>query len=151
MAEEEETNARTKKSLEDAERNVDRIMLSIRALEREISSEEEAQRGFNLAERTQRIQENYTNMRGSMTSYFNHISGALPLLMILSGRADNMRLRELMPVLLGTVAQFQNGENVRFWPKARSSLRWLRRDRTSTENLMTSSSRNCRIRNGTSP
>lgn len=42
---------------------------SVRSLEQQIEQERNAQRGYNLAERTQRIQQNYAQLRQMMSAY----------------------------------------------------------------------------------
>lgn len=112
MEAEELKNSHLKRELDTLTDKCQNLTTAVRALEREVQTERATQQNFNLAERTQRMQENYTNLRGTMTTYYDQIRNSLPLLMLMAGQGDNMRLRDLIPVLMGTMGEFQNGEQV---------------------------------------
>lgn len=86
------------------------MVSSINVLEEQIEREKLAQREFNLAERTERIQNHYSNLRSSITNYYDQISSALPLLMLL-GRG-NANLSDLMPILAASMGELGTGDNV---------------------------------------
>lgn len=114
MEAEELKNSKLKRELDGLTEKCNTLQTNIRTLENQIERERETQRNFNIQERTERIQANYTNMRGTMTNYYNQIRNAMPLLMLLSGQTDNLRLGDLIPILTGTMEEFQNGEQVPF-------------------------------------
>ena len=110
LEEEEKKNNKLKKDLEKLNEKSLKLAETIRNLETQVEIERVSQRNFNLAERTQRIQNHYTNLRGTMTSYYDQISNALPLLMVLGN--GNGRLADIIPLLMGTIGEFNTGEAV---------------------------------------
>jgi len=105
-------NSKLKRELDGLTDKCSTLQTSIRTLERQIDQERAAQQNFNLEERTQRMQANYANMRGTMANYYNQIRTSLPLLMLLSGQNDNLGIRALIPALLGGIGDLQNGEQL---------------------------------------
>lgn len=110
LADEEKKNSRLKRDLDVLTEKSQRLGETVRNLEAQVERERQAQRSFNLAERTQRIQNHYTQLRSTMSNYYDQISGALPLLMLLSN--GNARLGDVMPLLMGTLGEFNNGDSV---------------------------------------
>lgn len=113
LNEEQKRNQNLHRDLDKLNEKCQKLVDLIREAENQIEAERNAQRNFNLNERTQRIQSNFANLHSSMTQYYNQIMGSLPLLMMLSSTSDNPRLRDMIPILLGTLGEFQNGENVK--------------------------------------
>ena len=125
LADEERKNARLKKDLEQLTEKSQKLASTVTNLEDQVERERAEQRRFNLAERTQRIQENYTQLRSTMSSYYDQINNALPLLMLLSN--GNARLGEIMPMLVGTMGEFNSGESVGFFDLDICSVRCPKR------------------------
>lgn len=110
LADEERKNSRLKRELDGLTEKGQRLAETVRNLEAQVERERVAQRNFNLAERTQRIQTHYSQLRSTMSNYYDQINSALPLLMLLSN--GNARLGDIMPLLMGTMGEFNNGESV---------------------------------------
>lgn len=110
LEDEENKNSKLKKELDLLTDKNNSLVSTIQRLEEQVEAARTSQRNFNLAERTQRIQTHYADLRGSMVNYYNQISGALPLLMLLSN--GNSRLGDVIPLLAGTLGEFNNGEDV---------------------------------------
>lgn len=114
LAEEERKNSRLKRDHEILSEKHQKLGEAVRSLEAQVERERQAQRNFNLAERTQRIQAHYSQLRSTMSSYYDQISSAIPLLMLLSN-GNNTTLGEIMPLLMGTMGEFNNGESVSYF------------------------------------
>ena len=110
LADEESKNSSLKRDLDTLSEKSQRLADTVRNLEAQVERERQAQRSFNLAERTQRIQTHYSQLRSTMSNYYDQINSALPLLMLLSN--GNARLSDIMPLLMGTIGEFNNGESV---------------------------------------
>jgi hypothetical protein len=110
LADEEKKNSRLKKDLDVLSEKSQKLSEIVKNLETQVEREKLAQRNFNLAERTQRIQTHYSQLRNSMSNYYDQINSALPLLMLLSN--GNTRLGDIMPLLMGTIGEFNNGESI---------------------------------------
>src|SRR3990167_2705368 len=102
---EERKNTQLTRELDEVNQINRRLTTSIRDLEGQVESEQAAQRGFNLAERTQRIQNNYRSLRETMTSYASQLTNSLPLLFLLSNMTGNTTLGEILPVIMGTLGE----------------------------------------------
>lgn len=111
---EERKNTQLTRELDEVNQTNRRLTTSIRDLERQVESEQATQRNFNLAERTQRIQNNYHTLRQTMTSYASQLTNSLPLLFLLSNITGNTTLGEILPVIMGTLGEFQNSDRVVF-------------------------------------
>ena len=111
---EERKNTHLTRELDEVNQTNRRLTTSIRELERQVESEQATQRNFNLAERTQRIQNNYHTLRQTMTSYASQLTNSLPLLFLLSNITGNTTLGEILPVIMGTLGEFQNSDRVVF-------------------------------------
>ena len=109
---EERKNTQLTRELDEVNQTNRRLTTSIRELERQVESEQATQRNFNLAERTQRIQNNYHTLRQTMTSYASQLTNSLPLLFLLSNITGNTTLGEILPVIMGTLGEFQNSDRV---------------------------------------
>lgn len=109
---EERKNTQLTRELDEVNQTNRRLTTSIRDLERQVESEQATQRNFNLAERTQRIQNNYHTLRQTMTSYASQLTNSLPLLFLLSNITGNTTLGEILPVIMGTLGEFQNSDRV---------------------------------------
>lgn len=112
---EERKNTQLTRELDEVNQTNRRLTTSIRELERQVESEQATQRNFNLAERTQRIQNNYHTLRQTMTSYASQLTNSLPLLFLLSNITGNTTLGEILPVIMGTLGEFQNSDRVIFY------------------------------------
>jgi myosin heavy subunit len=110
LADEERKNSRLKRDLDQLADKSQKLADTVRTLEAQVDRERQAQRNFNLAERTQRIQTHYSQLRSTMSNYYEQINSALPLLMLLSN--GNARLGDIMPLLMGTIGEFNNGESI---------------------------------------
>lgn len=112
LEDEEKKNQKLRKEVDTVTQKSSQLASSLNVLEEQIERERVAQRNFNLAERTERIQNHYSNLRSTMTNYYDQISSALPLLMLLSQSQGNTSLGDIIPILAATMGEFNNGENV---------------------------------------
>lgn len=110
LEDEERKNTTLRRELDTLTQKSSQLSAAVRMLEEQVEIERIAQRDFNLQERTERIQSNYSNLRSQMTNYYDQISSALPLLMLLSN--GNARLGDIIPLLAGTLGELNNGNAV---------------------------------------
>lgn len=68
LDQEEKKNKKLKADLQSLNQRAQQLNESVRSLEIQIENERNAQREFNLAERTERIQQNYSVLRQAITA-----------------------------------------------------------------------------------
>lgn len=76
-------------------------------MERRVQREKEDQRNFNMTETSQRIQERYSSLRDEITTYYDRITGTLPLILFLQTR--NPRLGEVIPMIITALSSQGEG------------------------------------------